>query len=43
MQLIHLFLADCVWIALVLTTASALAHEPAEAHEPSRPPVPAAI
>ncbi|CAA9304269.1 MAG: Heme A synthase, cytochrome oxidase biogenesis protein Cox15-CtaA [uncultured Gemmatimonadetes bacterium] len=31
MQLTHLFLADCVWIALVLTTASALAHEPAEA------------
>jgi heme A synthase len=31
MQLTHLFLADCVWIALVLTAASALADEPVEA------------
>jgi heme A synthase len=34
MQLTHLFLADCVWIALVLTAASALAHEPAEERAP---------
>jgi heme A synthase len=43
MQLTHLFLADCVWIALVLTAASALADEPVEAHEPAPARVPAPI
>lgn len=38
MQLTHLFLADCVWIALVLTTASALEESPAEV--PSAVPAP---
>jgi heme A synthase len=38
MQLVHLLLADFVWIALILLTASALADQPVE--EPALQPLP---
>jgi heme A synthase len=40
MQLTHLFLADCVWIALVLTTASALEERASEARSETASPAP---
>ena len=40
MQLTHLFLADCVWIALVLTTASVLEDSPAGAPGEAARPAP---
>lgn len=42
MQIIHLFLADCVWISLVLTSASALAERAPEAVEARSRPEPSA-
>lgn len=43
MQVTHLLLADAVWIVLVLTTASALAHVPEEAREEEVARVPAMV
>jgi heme A synthase len=40
MQLVHLLLADAVWIALVCTTAAALAVDDASAQPSSSPPTP---
>jgi heme A synthase len=37
MQLLHLFLADALWIAFVVFSASALADEPARAHTLAHP------
>ncbi len=37
MQIVHLLLADAVWITLVLTTAAALADAPAGTAEPATP------
>jgi cytochrome c oxidase assembly protein subunit 15/protoheme IX farnesyltransferase len=38
LQLVHLMLADCVWVTLVLTTASALGVVPEPAREDAGEP-----
>ena len=43
MQVTHLLLADAVWIVLILTTASALAHEPEPAPSEAPARVPAMV
>jgi cytochrome c oxidase assembly protein subunit 15 len=42
LQLVHLVLADAVWLALVLTAAAALAETSAAVDPPLRPPAPVA-
>jgi heme a synthase len=43
LQIVHLFIADLVWMALVLSAATALAEEPAPERGSSLSPGPAAI